>query len=410
MLEIRGSSSILLTVKLAMYHDIALASHYFRKQDTLPNRWLCQHCPLDKSPYAQDEAAGHIQLGHTDPEQVITVNGGGTLDSLIDKKSLQIYKWLNKFVECPYIPLSACEDPPFLKDTTLERFEVATLRKWLYAVAKEIERKKREEIWNRRKFPRSLIFNTWDDRAGTKYIAVFIAEPHDLHEDEAGAKSFLLCLCPLDDETSVDGDNQIATITGALRGLGLTWDDIVCITADNTGINLSLARKVKKPLVGCKSHVLALAVKSFLQEHSDILDRVQSLMKSALRTKIRGKLRDQGCVLAPILRCDKWDSAYLQIQRFLNMEVYLVHIDDPEIQDLMLSGKDKRELIGICESLKNFTSCSKVHQRKDFDLADSRALFDQLLKDYDNIDTLHHLRSSDPVVSHKEFLNGTNFL
>ena len=245
--------------------------------------------------------------------------------------------------------------------------------------------KKKEEISKVKKYPRSLVFDMWDDEAGTKYIAVFLAEPTDLKVDEAGCKSFLLCLCPLDDETSADGDNQIATtITGALRGLGLTWEDIICITADNTGVNPSIARKVRKPLVGCKSHVLALAVQSFLQEHSDLLDKLQAVMKLARRSNIRGKLRDLGCALTPILRCFKWDSAYLQIQRFLDMELYLVRVDDPDIQDLMLTGPEKRELIGICESLKSFTSCSKAHQRKDFYLSDSRALFDQLLVDYNN--------------------------
>ncbi len=89
------------------------------------------------------------------------------------------------------------------------------------------------------------------------------------------------------DESNTSGLNQIATINKALDRIHFTWEQILFNCADNTSVNPYIARQVGKEQLGCKSHVLALAVKQFLSPYQKgnpddadlILDRVNEVMK-----------------------------------------------------------------------------------------------------------------------------------
>lgn len=78
--------------------------------------------------------------------------------------------------------------------------------------------------------PCGLMFDIWDDGKGHKYIAVFIVYDNEefmLNKDDPGELRmgmFLLCLTPLLDPATSTGDAQIATITEALKSVGLTWE------------------------------------------------------------------------------------------------------------------------------------------------------------------------------------------
>jgi hypothetical protein len=81
---------------------------------------------------------------------------------------------------------------------------------------------------------------------------------------------FLMCVCPLIDETNCTGENQIETINISFQQLNLTWDNIMIVEANNTNVNPKIARLVGKPFMGCKSHLLALAVKKFLEDNTTV--------------------------------------------------------------------------------------------------------------------------------------------
>ena len=110
---------------------------------------------------------------------------------------------------------------------------------------------------------------------------------------------FLLCLTPLAKETNSNGQNQFRTILQSLNRIGLTFADILLIVADNTNVNPKIARIAERPFLGCKAHILALAVKQFLSRwtkdkpKSDnlLLDDVNKLMKKLKSGNLRGELR-----------------------------------------------------------------------------------------------------------------------
>jgi hypothetical protein len=55
----------------------------------------------------------------------------------------------------------------------------------------------------------------------------------------------MICLTPLLDDSTANGDSQIETITVALNRVNLTWNDILALEADNTAVNPSIARKME---------------------------------------------------------------------------------------------------------------------------------------------------------------------
>ena len=121
-----------------------------------------------------------------------------------------------------------------------------------------------------------------------------------------------MCVCPLIDETNCTGENQVATINISLEQLNLTWDNITIVEADHTNVNPKIARLVSKPFIGCKSHLLALAVKKFLEGNATV-QRCHELMTKLNNLKWRGHLRAEGTGLKPFTLGHKWGATYNMI-------------------------------------------------------------------------------------------------
>ena len=111
---------------------------------------------------------------------------------------------------------------------------------------------------------------------------------------------------------------QIVTINKALESINLQWDDILLIIADNTSVNPSIAKKVKKPMIGCQSHVLALAVKEFSKAHLPLLLKMNDLCKMFRTPKYRGALRREGCTSSPKLCGHKWGATYSMLETYFD--------------------------------------------------------------------------------------------
>ena len=116
----------------------------------------------------------------------------------------------------------------------------------------------------------------WNDGAGHKHLAVFIC--YLIKNDDNKGELFLLCLTPLIDATTSDAMSKIRTISTALKGLALTLKHVSFIVADNTSVNSCIARKIKKHMIWCKSHVIALGMKEFLNGHRGKWFKVSNLV------------------------------------------------------------------------------------------------------------------------------------
>jgi len=218
---------------------------------------------------------------------------------------------------------------------------------------------------------------------------------------------FLLCCTPLIDETNCTGDNQIVTINKALESFHLGWADILFIIADNTSVNPSIAKKVKKPIIGCQSHVLALAVKEYCKEHISLLVKMNDLCKKFRTAKYRGALRREGCDVNPKICGHKWGATYNMLETYFDdVGVFIesiVHANEwREFTDNhSFTPSERSALLQLKKDLSFMNSVSISIQGTNSNLNDVRCLFDRLLTKFNDANELHHRREDDKIVHNK---------
>ena len=185
----------------------------------------------------------HTCIEHTE-KCLGSTTTGSTFEYSIDPKIINIYSWLDLMADRD-IPLTWCNDPKFVQYLKLEKVAPNTLKKYMIKTGLEVERqfalKVRGGDPNGKCKPLVMMIDLWDDGAGNKQLGVYLAMP-----DSSGKKAeyFLLCCTPLIDLTTTDANSQIETMTESLARVGLTWDNILLLSADNTAVSPAIARKL----------------------------------------------------------------------------------------------------------------------------------------------------------------------
>jgi hypothetical protein len=72
---------------------------------------------------------------------------------------------------------------------------------------------------------------------------------------------------------------------GILARYGKGWENDVAVSGDNCNVNLAIAARTGKPMVGCFLHRQNLGVNMFLEESKPLLEKVNTLMVT-LSTKV----------------------------------------------------------------------------------------------------------------------------
>ena len=249
-----------------------------------------------------------------------------------------------------------------------------------------------------KKSHRGLSFDMWDDSAGSKLIGVHLVFPDEKYEKP---EFNLLCMCPLEDETNSTGDNQIVTMEKYLQDVGLSFNDIHFLISDNTSVNPSISREVNVPLIGCKSHSLAIAVKNeFLEPFQDLVQKVNALCVKLRSCKFRGYLRQERCDLTPfVINGVRWSSVYTCLERYTQIRDFIVRTH-PDLIDLVLAARQDAEVDGLLVHLKKLQSVTKHLQKSHVSLSEAHVLFDDLHALYPELD---HLSPAHAIVPNKSF-------
>lgn len=248
-----------------------------------------------------------------------------------------------------------------------------------------------------------MLFDMWDDGSGTKELGVFLSYPDD---DYVAAEYFLLCCTPLLDETNCNGNNQIETLRVALLGLDLTWKDILVIIADNTSVNPSIARKLKILMIGCQSHVLALAVKEYTTDYSEVISKLHNLCVTFRTPKYRGVLRDEGCNISPKIKDHKWGALYAMLSTYFGSVGDCIEVIVRANVRHSFTPSERNQLIQLKKDLGFFNSVDKLIQGRTTNLSHSRALFNDLLMKFHHSEKLHHLQVGDKINHDMNFTIG----
>ncbi len=185
-----------------------------------------------------------------------------TITDWADENVSKIYSWTDTL--CKFdIPFCWLNDPDYIKTSKLSSIDPRTMKKYMAKLGRQVELDYKSSIRREdgTKKPIVMLLDMWADGKGSKDLAVYLVTPI-----EEGLKGdyYLLCCAPLLEPTSATAEAQIKTISFYLKRVGLKWKDILLVGADNTNVNPHLANLVEKPFIGCKAHILALAVNALL--------------------------------------------------------------------------------------------------------------------------------------------------
>jgi len=375
--------------------------------DTIYKCGICGIHRKQKDKSGHGNLIGHLASDH--PDIVKQLNGKQpTIEAFVSVKASQVYGWIDLMTlkDIPFSWSKPGETNQYLKLPTMDP---RTIKNFMHKTGKEIERIVSTSIIRKKNgviVPLVMLFDMWDDGNGTKQLGVFLCYPDKDFEQPV---YFLLCCTPLIDETNSTGKNQVDTIELAMDSFNISWEDVMIIIADNTAVNPSISRRIRKPMIGCQSHVLNLAVKEYVKEHQPLLQKMNELCKTFRLAKNRGRLREAGCDTAPKMIGHKWEALYCMLQTYFDVvgrhieELVRANPSNNYGNEHSFTPTERATLLRLKDDLAYFHSVSIALQSRDTNLYDVRILFDRLLKKFGNIEELHHLTDDDNIVHYEIF-------
>jgi hypothetical protein len=139
---------------------------------------------------------------------------------------------------------------------------------------------------------------------------------------------------------------------------------------------------------------------------------MNELCKTFKTTKNRGRLREAGCEISPKLNGHKWEALYCMLQTYFDEvgryieDIVRENASNEFGNEHSFTPTERATLLTLKDDLGYFHSVSIALQSRDTNLYDVRLLFDRLLKMFDNVPELHHLRDDDKIVHYKHFSKG----
>ena len=245
----------------ASHKDIAL--HYFRKVDDAV--WECNECKFRRKQIpgsGYNNLYTHITAKHTDyREKVLSSNL--KLTFLASPRAVNIYGWM-EWVVMNGLPFSFVENDYNKKYTSLNPISRPTLMKYLELVAEKVEQK--ITVLLPEKF--GIIIDGWSDSSTSEYyLALYAIYPSSSNENN----STLLAFSPLIDTTDFTSEKQAEFNKWNLSVFNKSVSNLLFMIGDNCSTNFKIAQDIKLPFIGCASHRLNLAVKSYIEKEEHIV-------------------------------------------------------------------------------------------------------------------------------------------
>ena len=121
----------------------------------------------------------------------------------------------------------------------------------------------------------------WSE-SSNHFFAVFACYPV---KDKC--KSLLLCFLPSLQEDDLSANSLQILIIRTLKLFEKALENVLFICGDNCNVNAKLSKDTSISLIGCASHRLNLAIQHYLQSHSEVLEKVDKLIKKYLRLNMQ---------------------------------------------------------------------------------------------------------------------------
>lgn len=260
------------TPRQAPLRGKALATAFFKKTADA-NIWICR-CGVKRTSQAgYSNLTSHVLRDH--PEEAQKLQSGGLDHSIADcfysKKVRDSYGWLALVVDA-LLPFSTCENPAYRSIARVGPISRKTFMEVMLAVVDVVEKKIASDLPDRF----ALVFDGWT-AASTHFLAVFATFPGT---SEYGWSRVLLGFSPMGDEESLGATDHLEYCDFVLNVFGKSRRNVVALIGDNCSVNKAFARRFGISFIGCASHRFNLALVEFLEDYSEIVGSVTSLMKT----------------------------------------------------------------------------------------------------------------------------------
>jgi hypothetical protein len=123
-----------------------------------------------------------------------------------------------------------------------------------------------------------------------------------------------------------------------------------------------------------------LAAKTYLEAYEDTLQKIHDIMSKLKNLIPAAKLRKLTHLKAKIRNATRWSSTFEMILRYTKIRDFLPLLEINELDELLLTVRQNREIDSICEEMKYFEAILKAFQQDATTLADTWLLFDEISK------------------------------
>ena len=309
---------------------------------------------------------------------------------------LKVHCWLDLIVSA-LLPFSVVENETFRRNVKHAHIHRKSLTKHMTALTKHVESKIRRLL--PMKF--AIAFDGWSE-SSTHYVAIFAIAPSSstLH----GYESYLLGFSPFEDEKSQDAEHHMEYLEFVLEIFGKSMSNVVALLGDNCATNRKFSKNAGIALVGCASHRLNLAVKEWLKPHSDLISKLNALMKKLRTPIVAGALRTKTHLRAKCNNVTRWSSTAAMLERYQKIKVFLPELRLEAVDSLMLSYLEEREVENLNSHMSDLDSVTRALQNSEITLSQVRCLFDSVIEKFP--ETASYLSASSKIVQDPDFEAG----
>ena len=371
-----------------------------------PGRYTCKLCYNTR---AQQPKSGysnlmdHLKRDHLNEyvdEYEVHRGRPNTLDDFchaeVDDASKNIYSWLDWIIMDNH-QLSMCEKPRARKYSNLQDISTPTLKKYMFAVDEAV----REQVKIHLKEQTvGLMLDAWTED-GTHFVGVIAVTPPRVPID--ARDSFLLAFRTREDEGDMGTDSIISLLDDVLDDYDIALGQLCFFVCDHASVNVSLSRRTRVPMIGCSSHRFNLAMQRLMAPHSQLLDKISTLMVKLNTFKNRAILRDAEEPMPCLRNVTRWSSTYRMVHRFFRL-THMLNRTEKKLADHIPTAREELELRELHVQLKDLESVSvKLQTNEILSLRQVRRLFKSTTKKFNA--TSEYLSPDSQIVKFPSFEN-----
>lgn len=151
---------------------------------------------------------------------------------------------------------------------------------------------------------------------------------------------------------------------------------------ENCYTNKFIARLAQIIIVGCASHLFNLAVCNILDEYSNMLEEILSLMTKLNTPNIRSRLRQHIFFSLNSPKVSRWSSSFDMVLRYTKLCEYLPPLENGDVDAFLLTPSKNGRVCSVLESLKDLESIQKKLFNNNTIIRFFRGLFNFVIDSY----------------------------